>query len=56
MLKTPIDIIHEADEVVLSAYNYTQIYATGTTTVTINGNEIQVPAGVVKLEILDISI
>lgn len=45
MINLPIDIIHEATEVVLSAYTYTQVYSTATTVVTINGNQITLSTG-----------
>ena len=45
MNNLPIDVIHEATQVVLSAYTYTQVYATGTTTVVINGNTVKIEGG-----------
>jgi hypothetical protein len=45
-MNLPIDIIHGADEVNLTAYTYSQIYAESASTITINNNEIVVPAGV----------
>jgi len=47
MIQSQVDIIHGADEVVLSAYTYSAIYAESLSTVVINGVTINVPTGVV---------
>lgn len=45
MINLPIDIVHEATALVMSAYTYTQIYSTGTTVVTVNGKQISLAPG-----------
>jgi len=45
-MNIPIDIIHGADEVDLTAYTYTSIYAESGSTVDVNGVTIVVPTGV----------
>lgn len=43
---TQIDIIHGADEVNLTAYTYSSIYASSASTVVLNGVTIDIPPGV----------
>jgi len=47
MSNLPKEVIHTATAVVLSAYTYTQIFASADTTLLINGSTVTVPKAVV---------